>query len=118
MPIPHFCKHNAAIQKLGSDFFFHLRLLITYDGVTNSVLVNDVNVASDYIENLAKPLFSHQYRSTNRVVKDFFFFVYLETRTTEETIFDFLKQSMDQLSRNVRLCQKNRTFLSISRDAT
>ena len=25
---------------------------------------------------------------------------------------------MDQLSRNVRLCQKNRTFLSISRDAT
>ena len=46
------------------------------------------------------------------------FFLYLETRTTEEIIFDFPKQSMDQLSRNVRLCQKSIRFLSISRDAT
>ena len=64
----------------------------------------------------ALPLFTQQYHSTNRVVKDFF--VYLETRTTGENKFDFLIKSMDQLSRNVRLCQKNKTFLSISRDAT
>ena len=46
------------------------------------------------------------------------FFVYLETRSTGENKFDFLIKSMNQLSRNVRLCQKNETFLSISRDAT
>ena len=48
-------------------------------------------------------------------------FVYLETRTTEENKFDFLKKSMEviKLSRNVRLCQKKKnTFLSLSRDAT
>ena len=45
------------------------------------------------------------------------FFVYLETRTTEENKFDFLIKSMDQLSRNVRLSQKNKTFLSMSCDA-
>ena len=39
-------------------YFFQLRLL-TYDGMSNSVVFNDINVAFDNIENLTYPTFVH-----------------------------------------------------------
>ena len=39
-------------------YFFQLRLL-TYGGVSNSVVFNDADVAFDNIDNLAYPTFVH-----------------------------------------------------------
>ena len=60
-------------------------------------------ITSKILQNL--PLFTHQYHSTNRVIKDFLY-IWKQELLSEEIIFNFLKQSIDQLSRNVRLCQK------------